>query len=313
MKKQVLVLFSILLFGVSLEAQTSGDSVIIFAIIGDFGSNDSNERFVSNMVKSWNPDFIVTVGDNSYDNDEGENLKFNVGDYYGDYIYNPAYDKANTNKDGRAYKEKKNLFFTCLGNHDSKTEKSLENYQQYFNAKNNYSLTWGPVSLYFFDSGKDSHNNGNGKFSDATLQTIRTWLHQPNPDNNFRLVFFHHPPHTCGAPNPRITSMIDFDTLHVDAVITGHEHLYERLKHTNNQKLPLYVVCGSGGANLTEDKYIDQANTGPDFSNVVFDNKHFGAIKASIITTGKVKTIYFEYYIVDGKGSRLEDRYYIQK
>ena len=29
-------------------------------------------KAVSDMVKSWNPQLIVTVGDNTYDDDEGE-------------------------------------------------------------------------------------------------------------------------------------------------------------------------------------------------------------------------------------------------
>jgi tartrate-resistant acid phosphatase type 5 len=38
-----------------------------FAVIGDYGEDDGNELAVANLVKSWNPDFIITVGDNKED------------------------------------------------------------------------------------------------------------------------------------------------------------------------------------------------------------------------------------------------------
>ena len=37
---------------------------IRFAAFGDYGSNSSNEQAVATMVASWNPDFIITTGDN---------------------------------------------------------------------------------------------------------------------------------------------------------------------------------------------------------------------------------------------------------
>ncbi len=39
---------------------------ITFAVIGDYGLTGQNEANVANLVKSWNTDFIVTVGDNNY-------------------------------------------------------------------------------------------------------------------------------------------------------------------------------------------------------------------------------------------------------
>ena len=39
---------------------------VTFAVIGDYGLASQNEADVANLVKSWNPDFIVTTGDNNY-------------------------------------------------------------------------------------------------------------------------------------------------------------------------------------------------------------------------------------------------------
>ena len=37
-----------------------------FAVVGDFGSGNTNETAVASMIESWNPDFVLTVGDNAY-------------------------------------------------------------------------------------------------------------------------------------------------------------------------------------------------------------------------------------------------------
>jgi hypothetical protein len=36
-----------------------------FAVIGDYGSNSSNELAVANLAKNWTPDFTITTGGNS--------------------------------------------------------------------------------------------------------------------------------------------------------------------------------------------------------------------------------------------------------
>ena len=76
--------------------QTDGDAVaiaadtIVFAAIGDYGKAGSAEKKVSKLVKSWNPDFIITLGDNNYPKGARKTLDENIGQYYGDYIYNPC-------------------------------------------------------------------------------------------------------------------------------------------------------------------------------------------------------------------------------
>jgi hypothetical protein len=35
-----------------------------FAVVGDFGNAGSAEQDVSNLVKSWNSEFVLTTGDN---------------------------------------------------------------------------------------------------------------------------------------------------------------------------------------------------------------------------------------------------------
>ena len=38
-----------------------------FAIVGDFGKDGVPEANVAAMIAGWNPDFVVTTGDNNYE------------------------------------------------------------------------------------------------------------------------------------------------------------------------------------------------------------------------------------------------------
>ena len=61
-----------------------------FAVIGDFGNNSAGEADVAARVKTWNPDYVVTVGDNSYPSGLASELDPNIGQYYHEFIKYPA-------------------------------------------------------------------------------------------------------------------------------------------------------------------------------------------------------------------------------
>jgi hypothetical protein len=58
-----------------------------FAVIGDYGMAGLMAEDVSSLVKSWQPDFIVTTGDNNYPSGGADTIDINVGQYYHEYIY----------------------------------------------------------------------------------------------------------------------------------------------------------------------------------------------------------------------------------
>src|SRR5690242_14868090 len=84
-----------------------------FAVIGDFSSNLSTAptRDVANLVKSWNPDFVATVGDNNYPDGAASTIDDNVGQWYHQFIspYTGTYGGGATGG---------NKFWPTLGNHD---------------------------------------------------------------------------------------------------------------------------------------------------------------------------------------------------
>lgn len=82
---------------------------IVFAVIGDYGVAGQPEADVANLVKGWNPDFIVTTGDNNQI-DQSDRMDDNIGQYYHEYLVNYA------GKYGEGSQTRR--FFPTPGNHD---------------------------------------------------------------------------------------------------------------------------------------------------------------------------------------------------
>src|SRR6476469_8393606 len=58
-----------------------------FAIVGDYGTWSASELAVANMIHGWNPDFIITTGDNNYADGAASTIDINIGQYYHDFIF----------------------------------------------------------------------------------------------------------------------------------------------------------------------------------------------------------------------------------
>src|SRR3982751_5127084 len=68
----------------------SPDSAISFAAIGDYGYKGVGEPETARLVQSWNPDFIITLGDNNYPQGEASTIDRNIGQYFHIFIYPDA-------------------------------------------------------------------------------------------------------------------------------------------------------------------------------------------------------------------------------
>jgi tartrate-resistant acid phosphatase type 5 len=269
-----------------LQVNHPGDSVT-FAIIGDFGEDSPKEAEVAQMVKSWNPEFIVTVGDNNYPLGGVGTIVNNIGKHYCDYIYNPSapLDRVCT---GRAAQEKVNRFFPSPGNHDNYSVPAIRPYLDYFTLpgdERNYEFTWGPVHFYSLNGGKSGCVDSNVK---DWLQNKLALSREP-----FKLVYFHHPPYSPGPHGSSERMRFPYAEWGADAVLAGHEHFYLRLTDNTAPK-PLYLIIGNSG---NENLY--NCNTNPldpkRFTVNICDNSHFGALKVRATKTQMI----FEYYTVD--------------
>jgi tartrate-resistant acid phosphatase type 5 len=87
-----------------------GQSSVRFAVIGDYGTDSAAEASVANLVKSWNPDFVITTGDNNYPDGAASTIDKNIGKHYQQFIYpyKGTYGAGATT----------NMFWPSLGNHD---------------------------------------------------------------------------------------------------------------------------------------------------------------------------------------------------
>ena len=268
------------------ETNQKSDSVT-YAIIGDYGQDSPKEAEVAQMVKGWNPEFIVTVGDNNYPLGSAGTIVANVGKHYGDFIYNPdaPADRICT---GPAAQEKKNRFFPAPGNHDNYSVPAIKPYLDYFTLpgdERNYEFVWGPVHFFSLNTGK------NGNVDSSTKDWLQSRLAAAT--ESFKVVYFHHPPFSPGPHGSATAMQFPYKDWGADAVLGGHEHFYARINETANAK-PVYIIIGNSG---NENLYSCTANpldpTRLTLSNC--DNSHFGAIK--VIATKTKMT--FQYYTVD--------------
>ncbi len=212
-----------------------------FAVIGDYGYVGANEEDVANMVKLWNPDFIITTGDNNYDSGSAETIDSNIGQYYSDYIY------PYTGNFTPTVSITQNLFFPSLGNHDWDTL-SATAYITYFTLPGNeryYDFVSGPVHFFALDS--DTREP-----SGVTItSTQATWLNTQlaTSTSKWNLVYMHHAPYSSpGSGRHGNSSWMQwpYRAWGVTAVLAGHDHDYERILKDG---FP-YFVNGVGGKSL---------------------------------------------------------------
>jgi tartrate-resistant acid phosphatase type 5 len=192
------------------------------AIIGDFGSGDSNEASVAKLVARSDPEWVVSLGDNVY---SAAGYPALVGAYYAQYVED-------------------NKFIPTTGNHDY--ENGIAAYDKYFglSAQPRYFARVVNDDLTVFVLDSEAALN-----STASLGQQKAWLTKAAADSTakFKVVVLHHPPFTSGTKHgPSREFQWDFASMGVSLVMAGHEHIYERI--VNNAVT--YVVDGTGGRNL---------------------------------------------------------------
>ena len=258
---------------------------IRFAAFGDYGDGSHNERKVAELVQFLNPDFIITLGDNNYPKGKVSTIKENIGHYYCDYIYN--YDAPSDQQcKGRANEEQLNKFFPSLGNHDYDNFNSRIPYLNYFTLPGNevfYDFIWGPVHFFSLDS----YTN---------LGTQQDWLMGKllESEQSFNIVYFHHSPYSSGTHGNEKNMQWDFEG--VDLILTGHNHIYERITKLDDT-LPIYIVNGLGGKDKTN------CNVNPinlnQFDVFCYDDNYGTLIIEASSSIMNVKFISIENEIID--------------
>ena len=210
---------------------------IRFAVIGDYGADNQPEADVAKLVKSWNPYFIVTVGDNNYPDGAAATIDQNVGKYYYQFISPYSGQYGSNSGDNR--------FFPVMGNHDWDSSNGKP-YLNYFTLPNNeryYEVALGPVRVFGLDSDEREPDgvtatSKQGRWLQRRLAASRTC---------WDVVVSHHSPFSSGLHQGSTPYMQwPFRTWGADLVLSGHDHLYERLSIGGLT----FIVNGLGGDSL---------------------------------------------------------------
>jgi len=201
---------------------------IRFAVIGDWGSGDSDQvntakqMFASHQRDSF--DFIISAGDNIYPNGSGR--------YFGKNFEQPFSDLL---KD-------RVKFYAVLGNHDVESGRKDQLEYPLFNmgGQSCYKIERGQGLAEFFML--DSTDFG---------ATQTTWLENSLRDSKakWKIAVFHHPIYSSGKKHGSATGLRRilepiFTRYGVQVVFSGHDHIYER---TVPQQGIQYFVSGAGG------------------------------------------------------------------
>lgn len=257
-----------------------------FAVIGDYGLSGPAEAQVAALVHRWEPDIIITVGDNNYPSGSAETIDENIGQYYHEHIY-PYMGNYGAGAE-------ENRFFPSMGNHDWYTAEA-QPYLEYFSLPGNeryYDFTWGPV--HFFALNSDEHEPDGVRSNSIQAN----WLEEQMRASisPWQVVYFHHAPFSSASfHGSTIWLQWPFATWGADVVLAGHDHTYERLLVDN---IPYFVV-GTGGGALY--------NFSPPLPETQFQyNVDYGAM---LVTASETEML-FEFYHKEGE---LIDSFLLKK
>lgn len=231
---------------VTTATSTPAAQSIHFGVVGDFGADTAAEGDVAAMLAGHNLDFMVTVGDNRYGAITFDRA---VGRYYCNYLTNVTSGTYCAGGNSAV-----NAFFPALGNHDYDDGGGLAEYLNYFTLpgagiatsgtsgnERYYDMIKGPVHFFFLDS--------DAAIYDATDRAAQqAWLQSrlAASTTRWQLVIFHHAAYSSSSHGSSTTMQWPYASWGADAVLTGHDHTYERIFQNG---IP-YFVNGLGGASI---------------------------------------------------------------
>ena len=194
-----------------------------FAAIGDMGTGDAPQYEVGKRMvaarQNFPFDFVIMLGDNIYGGSSPKDYerKFEVP-------YKPLLDAGVK-------------FYASLGNHDNPNERFYKLFNM--SGANYYSFKKGNVHFFVLDS---------NYVDSKQLAWLEKQL-QDAGDKDWKICYFHHPLYSSGKTHGssiELRSLIEplFIKYGVDAVFSGHDHVYERVQP---QKGIYYFTEGSSG------------------------------------------------------------------
>jgi tartrate-resistant acid phosphatase type 5 len=270
---------SLAILWVTFNALFVSGATLRFAIIGDYGTDNADELAVANLVKTnFQPEFIVTVGDNNYIG--ATNIDRAIGKYYHQFIgnYTGSYGAGASS----------NRFFPALGNHDWYSAGGYSAHTNYFKLPGNeryYDFVRGPVHFFILNT---DPNEPHGT-SATSLQAL--WLSNrlAASTSPWRIAIAQDPPYSSTEGHAYMRW--PFDEWGASAVVSGDCHHYERIAING---FP-YLVNGAGGAGL--------AGFGTPISGSVL---RYNADHGAMLVNATHTNITYEFWSVAGGGTRID-------
>ena len=198
------------------------DGSLRFAVIGDTGTGTSKQHDLGDMMVQYRAafpfEFVLMMGDNLYGGETPQDFEKKFSDPYKKLLA----DKVK--------------FYATLGNHDMALQVNYENFNM--NGKEYYRFKKGNVAFYSLNSNYMEKKQVEWLESELAKDT-----------SEWKVCFFHHPPYSSAkkhGSDGQLREVVEpiFLKYGVDVVLTGHDHVYERIKP---QKGIYYFVSGAGG------------------------------------------------------------------
>jgi 3',5'-cyclic AMP phosphodiesterase CpdA len=195
---------------------------IRFAVIGDMGTGGKAQYEVGREMEIYRAktgfDFVVTVGDNIYGGESASDMKRKFEDPY------------------KALLDAGVKFYASLGNHDNPNQRFYKPFNM--GEKRYYNFKKGDAEFFALDS----------NYMDSRQLD---WLRKALRDSSagWKICYFHHPLYSDGkfhGPDTDLRANLEpiLRANGVRVVLSGHEHVYERI---NPHDGIYYFVLGNSG------------------------------------------------------------------
>lgn len=209
------------------------DGSVRFAVIGDSGRGDRAQHQVAERMVEWRArfpfDFVVMLGDNIYDSHSPQD--------YADKFETPYAPLLGAGVE----------FYAAIGNHDDPGQVHYARFnmqgRRYYSFRKSErrlaGLAGAGVRFFVLDS---------RSLDPEQLEWLREELRESG--TRWKIAYFHHPIYTSGRYRATARALrlalepvlIDGE---VDVVLSGHEHVYERVHPQNGIA---YFVSGAAGS-----------------------------------------------------------------
>ena len=248
-------------------------SSVRFAVMGDTGTGDSAQyqmaKEMETVHQSTDFNFVVMLGDNLYGGHSAGDLEKKFAT-----PYKPLLDEGVK-------------FYASLGNHDDTSETSYSPFNM--NGRRYYTFTRNNAQFFVLDS---------NFMSGEQVAWLKDELQKSTAD--WKIAYFHHPLYSDAkrhGPSTDLRAVLApiFKNYGVNIVLSGHDHVYERV---SPQDGILYFVLGNSGQLRNGDLH-QSSQEASGFDNdrcfmvmeIASDELHFKTISRTgqIVDSGRVK------------------------